>query len=155
MAESPIVKTLGSLMVQLKEATEAFREAEKSVAGLTAAIRALAQVCEDEEIKTSFLLALEEITGKPGFVEAVRSALKANRHSQTALQIKETIVLMKKMDLSGYSNPMASIHTTLRRLKDRGEIEEGINSNGEKVYRLVDRVRDLARNPAGRKRILI
>lgn len=41
-----------------------------------------------------------------------------------------------KLDLSGYWNAMASIHTTLRRLKDKGEIEETLNDGGEKAYRL-------------------
>jgi hypothetical protein len=136
MAESPIIKTLNNLVAQLKESTEALREAEKSVSGLTAAIRALAQVCEDEEVKTAYLLALEEISGKPGFVDAVRSALRAARNIQTATEIKGTILLMKKLDLSVYSNPMASIHTTLRRMKEKGEIEEVQNDKGERAYRL-------------------
>jgi len=137
MAESPIIKTLNNLVGQLKESTEALREAEKSVSGLTAAIRALAQVCEDEEVKTAYLLALEEISGKPGFADAVRYALRVTGKLQTPSQIKGTIVLMKRMDLSVYSNPMASIHTTLRRMKEKGEIEEATNESGEKAYRII------------------
>jgi len=39
------------------------------------------------------------------------------------------------MDLSGYSNPLASIHTTLRRM-DGKEVEEFINDKGEKAWRI-------------------
>jgi len=155
MAQSPIVKTLDDLLAQLREATKTFREAEESVTGLTAAIRALAQVCEDEEIKTTYLNALEELSGKPGFLDAVRSVLKGpgQRKALTAAEIKEFIVLGGRMSLSGYSNPMASIHTTLRRLKDKREVEEQVNDKGEKVYRLIPRAPVPPRPRAGLPRL--
>ncbi len=137
MAQSPIIKTMDEMLGKLTEATQTYREAEKAVTEYTNAIRALAQVCEDEDTKVTYLLALEEISGRPGFADAIRSALRAARETQTTIQIKGTIILMKKMDLSVYSNPMASIHTTLRRMKDRGEVEEVINDKGEKAYRLL------------------
>jgi hypothetical protein len=136
MTQSPIIKTLDEMLAKLKEAVGVYREAAMSVDAYTTAVRALAQVCEDEEIKASYLLALEEVTGKPGFADAVRSALKASATPLSAKAVKGTILLMKKMDLSGYSNPMASIHTTLRRLKDKGEVQEITNTQGEKLYRL-------------------
>jgi hypothetical protein len=46
------------------------------------------------------------------------------------------ITVGKKMDLSRYSNPMASIHTTLRRMVDSGEVGISENASGEKGYRL-------------------
>ena len=39
---------------------------------------------------------------------------------------------MKKMDLSGYSNAMASIHTTLRRMKESGGVEEILTRRARK-----------------------
>jgi hypothetical protein len=127
---------MNEILEKLKESTRIYREAEKAANEYSNALRALANVCEDEEIKATYLVALEEVTGKPGFVEAVRATLRGSTNALSAMQIKEGIVVMKKMDLSGYSNPMASIHTTLRRMKDRGEVQEGINTRGEKVYRL-------------------
>lgn len=137
MPQPPILKTMDEMLAKLTEAVRVSREAETAVREYSAAIRALAQVCEDEETKANYLLALEDVTGKPGFMDAVRSALKAARSIQTATQIKGTIVVMKTMDLSGYSNAMASIHTTLRRLEKKGEVEETVNDKGEKAYRLV------------------
>ncbi|HSZ62029.1 MAG TPA: hypothetical protein VK828_09530 [Terriglobales bacterium] len=130
---------MDDMLAKLKDATRMYRDSEKAVTEYTNAIRALAQVCEDEDIKTNYLLALEEISGKPGFADAVRSSLRVTRDrgAQTTTQIKGTIILMKKMDLSVYSNPMASIHTTLRRMKEKGEVEEIVNDKGEKTYRLV------------------
>lgn len=137
MPQPPILKTMDDMMAKLADAVRVNRESEQAVREYTDAIRALAQVCEDEDIKANYLLALEDVTGKPGFMDAVRSALKAARPVQTATEIKGTILLMKKMDLSGYANAMASIHTTLRRLEKKGEVEETTNDKGEKAYRLV------------------
>jgi len=140
MAQSPIIKTMDEMLAKLAEATGTYREAEKSIAEYTNAVRALAQVCEDEDVKATYLLKLEELTGKPGFMEAIRSVLRGRTNSKalTPLEIKTWIVLSKKMDLSGYSNPMASIHTTLRRLKESGEIFEVTNEKGERAYRLIN-----------------
>jgi hypothetical protein len=135
MAKSPIITTLDTLVADLKDSMQILRDKEKHVTGLTAAIKSLAGVCEDEEVRTDYLLLLEEITGKPGFVDAVRSALKGSPSGLTAAQVKQVIVMTKKMDLSAYSNPMASIHTTLRRFKEKGEVEETTNETGDKVYR--------------------
>jgi hypothetical protein len=135
MPQPPILKTMDDMLAKLAEATRVYRESEKAVREYTDAIRALAQVCEDEEVKASYLLALEDISGKPGFMEAIRSVIRGHSNKpHTPAEIRTWIVLGKRLDLSGYSNPMASIHTTLRRLKDKGEIEEVLNEKGEKAY---------------------
>ena len=130
---------MDEMLAKLADAIRIYRESEKAVREYSDAIRALAQVCEDEEIKANYLLALEDVTGKPGFMDAVRAALKGSSTVLTAAQVKGGILLMKKMDLSSYSNAMASIHTTLRRLEKKGEVVETINDKGEKAYRLVPR----------------
>jgi hypothetical protein len=138
MEESPITKTMSEMLTKLRKAVELQRETQQQIAEYTNAIRALAQVCEDEDVRTGYLLSLEELSGKPGFLDAIRWVVKT--HSQkkplTPKEIRSWIILGKKMDLSGYSNAMASIHTTLRRMKDSGEIEELLNEKGEKAYRL-------------------
>jgi hypothetical protein len=136
MPQLPILKTMDDMLAKLADVTRIYRESEKAVREYTDAIRALAQVCEDDEIKANYLLALEDISGRPGFMEAIRSTLRGSKTCLTAAQIKGGIVLMKKMDLSAYTNPMASIHTTLRRLKEKDEVEETMNEKGEKVYQL-------------------
>ncbi len=139
MAQSPITKTMDEMLAKLKDATQVYREAEKSVAEYTNAIRALATVCEDEEVKADYLLKLEELSGKPGFVDAIRSVLRGHRDALTPKEIRSWITIGKKLDLSSYSNPMASIHTTLRRMKENGEIEEIQGPNGLKAFRLTKR----------------
>jgi hypothetical protein len=137
MPQPPILKTMDEMLAKLTDAIRVYRESERAVREYADAIRALAQVCEDEEIKANYLLALEDVTGKPGFMDAVRAALRGNPNGLTATQVKQVILMLKKMDLSTYSNPMASIHTTLRRMKEKDEVKEIINDKGEKAYQLI------------------
>ncbi len=142
MAQSPITKTMDEMLVKLKDVTEVYREAEKAVAEYTDAIRALAKVCEDEEVKAFYLLKLEEISGKPGFIDAVRYVLKVHYPKPlTPKEVRSWIVIGKKLDLSNYSNAMASIHTTLRRMKESGEIQEVPGKDGERAFRLTNKPR--------------
>jgi hypothetical protein len=135
MAQSPIIKTMDDMLVKLKEAVRINRESETAVREYSDAIRALAQVCEDEDLKTKYLLGLEEATGKSGFMDAVRKILRG-RHHATPAQIRASIQSEGVMDLTNYTNPLASIHTTLRRMKDKGEVQEITNDWGDKAYHI-------------------
>jgi hypothetical protein len=148
MPQPPILKTMDDMLVKLKGYTQQYRDAERAVREYTDAIRALAQVCEDEEIRTNYLLALEEISGRPGFVDAIRSVLRSHASAEkplSARDIKSWIALEKKLNLASYSNPMASIHTTLRRMKERNEVIETENEKGEKIYMLAVKAGELAK----------
>lgn len=137
MGESPIIKTLDEMLAKLKEAIQIRLEAEKQISEYTNAIKALAKVVEDEEAGNAYLVALDELSGKPGFLSMVRTILRFQSGVPiTPGQVRTHIQLSKMMDLSGYSNPLASIHTTLRRMKDSGEVEEIVNDRGEKSYRM-------------------
>ncbi len=142
MGKSPIAEMLDAMFAKLDEALVGYREAEKSVKDLSGAIEAVAKLCEDEELRDEYLLRLEELTGKQSFVAAIRHVMTSGA-AMTPTQIKQMIDLTGKMNLKGYVNPMASIHTTLRRMKDAGDIKETTNSKGEKAYAitLVGRVR--------------
>lgn len=141
MAESPILETLADMKVKLERAIETRRDAEKQVSEYSSAIRALALVCEDDAVKADYLNLLEELGGKPGFLSAIRTVLRVHRGKMlTPGVIRAGIQVGKLMDLTGYSNPLASIHTTLRRMKDNDEVEESVNERGEKVYGLKAKV---------------
>jgi hypothetical protein len=135
MSESPIRQTMDEMFGKLSAAILTRREADQQITEYTNALRALAKVIEDKEVGDSYLVRLDEIGGKPGFVDSIRSVLQ--RKSLTPTEIRSWINITKRMDLSAYSNPMASIHTTLRRMKESGEVEEFTNEKGEKAYRLI------------------
>jgi len=126
---------MNDLFTNLESAVKQRQEAEIQITTNSAAIRALANVCEDDEVKGEYILRLEELSGKQGFSDAVRSVMRVGA-AMKPVHIRDLIVLLKKMDFNGYSNPMSSIHTTLRRMKTSGEVEELQNDKGEKVYRL-------------------
>jgi predicted transcriptional regulator len=83
-----------------------------------------------EEEKADQLEQLEQLVAEPpGFTESVRNILKANAiHPATALQVRD---LMAKagFNLRAYSNPLASIHTILKRLAERGEVTTSMNDS--------------------------
>jgi hypothetical protein len=76
----------------------------------------------------------EMVAGPPGFTDSVRNVLR-NVPSQ-ALTAKKVRDLLRGagFDLSSYTNPLASIHTILKRLAERREVEVS-ESNGEVHYR--------------------
>jgi DNA-binding PadR family transcriptional regulator len=131
----PFDHTMNDLFAKLESAVKQRQEADIQITTNSAAIRALANTCEDEDAKGEYILRLEELSGKQGFADALRSVMKVGA-AMKPTHIRDLIVLLKKMDLKGYSNPMSSIHTTLRRMKASGEVEELQNDKGEKVYRL-------------------
>ena len=134
----PFDQAVNELFRKLEDALKQKQEADIQITANTAAIRALANSCEDEEVKGDYLLRLEEIGGQTGFKDAIRSVMRPGV-TMTPKYIRDMIVLLKKMDLSGYSNAMASIHTTLRRMKDSGDVEEVLNDKGEKAWLLKHR----------------
>lgn len=134
--QTPFEQTMNELFRKLEVAAKQRLEADIQITSNSAAIRALAATCEDEGEKTGYLLLLDEICGKPGFKDVVLSVLKAHPKGLTPKEVRSWILLGKKMDLSTYSNPLASIHTTLRRM-DGKEVEEFTNNKGEKAWRLI------------------
>jgi hypothetical protein len=154
MSKSPIIETMDGFLAKLKDAVQQRNELQSRREQYTTAIRALAQTCEDENVKGDYLTALDELSSKPGFVSAIRTLLSAHPDGLTPGVIKIAIQQAKLMDLTNYSNPAASIHTTLRRMVDSKEVESFVNETGEKAYRFnrVDqKLRDaIGRNPRGR-----
>jgi hypothetical protein len=154
MSSSPIKQTVAGFIDKLKEAIEARSDAEKQIAEYTAAIRALAQVMEDKETADSVLATLDELGGGMGFAAATRWVLRVSPKALTPPAIRTLITIGKKMDLSRYSNPMASIHTTLRRMRESGEVEEVVNDKGEKAYRLTKKSGGIPPPPRAGQRIV-
>ncbi|HWY20976.1 MAG TPA: hypothetical protein VNX26_07115 [Candidatus Acidoferrum sp.] len=136
MSKSPIIETMDGFLAKLKESVQQRNELQSRIEQYTTAIKALAQTCENEDVKAEYLTALDELSGKPGFVSAIRTLLRAHTDGLTPGVIKIAIQQAKLMDLTNYSNPAASIYTTLRRMVDSGEVELCTNLSGEKAYRL-------------------
>jgi len=118
-------------------------DAQKQVEQYIDVIRAMLKIVEDEDKKAEYLNVLDEIVGKTGFLENIRLVLRLRPEGLTPTEIRSMIMLGAKMDLSAYSNPMSSIHTTIRRMVDSGEVESFTNEKGEKAYRMKARAKTL------------
>jgi len=128
-------QTIDEVSAKLRAAINARSGADKQVGEWSEALRALLNVVEDDKYKADYLRLLDEATGKAGFREMIRIVLALRPNGLTAPQIKTMIQETGRMDLSNYSNPLASIHTTLRRMVESGDIVSTV-VNGERTFRL-------------------
>jgi hypothetical protein len=127
MTKTPFRQTLQALFDEFLDLRKRRDEIDARMAQVSEAIEALAKVCEDTDERQKLLDTIHTLNSRVGFTEAVRLALAMRHPSQpgmTPVEIRDFIQNSETMHLSGYSNPLASIHTTLRRMKDIEE-EDG------------------------------
>ena len=97
-------------------------------------ITANANFLPDDEREEVLEQLAQMVAGPPGFTDAIRMVLSNNpSHSANAIHVRN-LLEKSKFDLSGYSNPLASIHTILKRLAKQGEVTVDV-VNGEPFYR--------------------
>jgi hypothetical protein len=92
-----------------------------------------------------------------GITEASRFILKEKFFPMTASDLKKSMEA-RKLDLSRYSNPLAVIHTVLKRLVKSGEVKVVPQERGKKAYqwvsttdRLLTELRQSNRTSTGRR----
>ena len=73
---------------------------------------------------------------KQGITETARLILKETFFPMNARELK-TGMEARKLDLSRYSNPLAVIHTVLKRLVQSGEVKVVARDKGRKAYQWV------------------
>jgi hypothetical protein len=134
----PLDQTMHDLFLRLTKALEQKNTAQIEIDRVSEAIRGLAYTCEDPNKTTAFMEMLAEAGTRVGFASAIRSVLALHKKGLTAKQVRDAIQNGEIMDLSAYSNPLASIHTTLRRLVEQGEAAPFGTGTGETSYRLSD-----------------
>jgi hypothetical protein len=87
------------------------------------------------EQKAEQLLQLEQLVADPpGFTDSVRQVLRANRWAEATPIAVRDMLAKAGFNLSAYTNPLASIHTILKRLAERGEVTASMN-DGQVCYR--------------------
>jgi hypothetical protein len=68
-----------------------------------------------------------------GLTDACRLVLRNSPAPLTALEVRDRLISIG-LDLTRYSNPLASIHTVLRRLHDSGEVVERDRDDDRRAY---------------------
>src|SRR5262245_26501877 len=100
----------------------AIREYEKLAAERAALDGRLAQL--QHSIAALTKLCGYEPSVPLGLTDACRLVLKNATHPLTALEVRDRLLSIG-VDLEKHSNPLASIHTVLKRLHEAGELTEG------------------------------
>jgi hypothetical protein len=93
---------------------------------------------QDRKRKEQLMHTLDELSVfTPRLTDAVKDALYSAVDSRghrklPAIQVKE-LMEVRRFDFSNFPNPLASVHSTLRRLADQGSIGSGVQM-GSTVY---------------------
>ena len=97
------------------------------------AIIALAKMLDDAQEASKQLAEMNEIVGPSGLTDAVSRVVQASMDGFTAVEVRGMLEAMK-FDLSKYSNALATIHTTLKRLEASKRVRSYSTPTGETVY---------------------
>ncbi len=86
-----------------------------------------------ENERTVQLEVLQQLVADPpGFTDSVRKVLRENPANAVTATAVRDMLAEAGFNLSAYSNPLASIHTILKRLAERGELTTSIKN--EQIY---------------------
>lgn len=96
------------------------------------AARGLLALVDDENELRSYLQRLDDIIKPSGFTDAIRDVLQRTTEDLTATEVKDALS-KSGFSVDGYSNPLASIHTVLKRLFLAGEVVTGTR-DGKTTY---------------------
>jgi hypothetical protein len=107
---------LESYLAKLKDATAERSKLTKQIRRFEDAARSILATTEDEGEISAYQETLDDIIEPTGFTDAIRKVLQsANGEAMTATEVKDALPGVG-FPLSGYSNPLASVHTILKRL---------------------------------------
>jgi hypothetical protein len=105
---------------------------ERSMTDTERGIRSILALHSDEDAMP-YVEQLDELTRPEGFTDAIRKVLKASEDALTPSEVKEKLPQVG-FDLDGYNNPLASIHTILKRLA-RTDLVDQTEKDGKTAYK--------------------
>lgn len=132
-------ETLSEYMDQLRTATAERHKLTQRIKRMEAAARSILATTEDEEEIASYQGMLDEIIEPTGFTDAIRKVLQAAGGEALApVEVRDRLP-GAGFPLSGYSNPLASVHTILKRIASNDILYnvEAVTSDGKTAYRWV------------------
>jgi hypothetical protein len=134
MADSldPYRQQIGRALRDLMQCVKQRREIDQQMSKLRNLIIANANLLPEAERAVFIQQANESFAG---FTDSIREIFRTHVNGLTPIQVRDKLLELG-FDLNSQSNPMASIHTVIRRLESAGEIEERRSPEGEKTFRL-------------------
>ncbi|HLJ46957.1 MAG TPA: hypothetical protein VKU01_13160 [Bryobacteraceae bacterium] len=116
---------LEKLEAEKNELQVAIGERDKQIGALIQTMNAIAPLIGETPPETP----------AGGMTDSIRKLMAEAGHPLTAVEIRDRLEAMG-FDMKSYSNPLATIHTVLRRLADAGEVETDyeLASKGPKKF---------------------
>jgi hypothetical protein len=139
---------LESYLEKLKATTAERAKLTKQIKRFEDAARSILATTEDGEEIATYQEKLDDIIEPTGFTDAIRKVLQAaNGEAMTAIEVKDALPGVG-FPLSGYSNPLASVHTILKRLgKNEILYNVGVTTKeGKAAYRWVSHSERMVRD---------
>jgi DNA-binding transcriptional ArsR family regulator len=117
-------KTVAKLRRELQELCKQRRHIEMQMVNVNLALSSLARGIEDEAEREELLREIKAARRKPaGLTEAISENLRAQVHSSVSANEVRGWLQREGFDLSEYSQPLATISVTLRRLEESGRVK--------------------------------
>jgi hypothetical protein len=116
-------QSIAEALSRLRALVDKREQIDSLIAKLKGIVTANAAMLPDAE-REETLRSLRELVGTPpGFTDAVREFMRRNSGRWfTAIGVRDGLRTVN-FDVREYDNPLASIHTILRRLLVRGELD--------------------------------
>jgi len=115
--------TLEALKRELRELVAQRDRVNIRMEKVQTAITGLVSTLTDPDEAVAQLSYMNEIVGPIGITEVIRHIYRSDPNcTWTAVDVRDNL-LRENFDIHKYSNPLAAIHTILRRLERAGEIE--------------------------------
>ena len=111
---------------------------DERIARRHAVVSELQNLCAERD-KRSFDRRIDRVIKadlKVGITESARVILQENFFPLTASELKERIEA-RKLNVARYANPLAVIHTVLKRLVQSGEVRVVLQTKGNKAYQWI------------------
>lgn len=115
-------KRVEQLRKDLRELCKQREYIEEQLVQVNLALGSLARGLEDEKEREEVLREIAAARRKPGLTERVAQSLRNSPYYEfTASEVRRSLE-MEGVDLSGYSQPLATISITLRRMHENGRV---------------------------------
>jgi len=127
----PEQSMISTYLEELEKLAKARTENEERTRRIDKAVRAMIDLVDDQAEREQLLIKLDDVVRPVGLTDAIRNALKAN--SPKPLTPKEVRSLVGT-HLRDQSNPLASVHTVLKRLAATEHVD-ATEKDGETAYK--------------------
>ena len=115
-------KRVEQLRKDLRELCEKRNWIEEQLVQVNLALGSLARGLEDEKERETVFREIAAARRKPGLTEKVAQCMRDSPHYEfTAPEVRQSLE-ERGVDLSGYSQPLATISITLRRMHEAGRV---------------------------------